>query len=216
MSTKVKTAPPQAQAQVIHAQFKQAFNLTVALRHACNTDSKCLPYSNLVELLYPLSEQLSNLDVVCVHTRWSGMANRMKRYSNVLVELLRGNQADVPPSDLTALLGPLLADLKLVKLAYAKMTSAHKAANSKPKDANQNDDEGKLADLLPVQEPPIRDGLVITAPQENILELIKASLADKPDDIWAKYQACLPANLTPEEVKIAHDSFMAVFKEYFI
>ena len=215
MSAKVKTAQPQSQAGVIHAQFKQAFNLTLAIYHACNTNDKRLPCYGLVELLYPLAEQLNKLDKICVRTRWSGMADRMSRYSNVLVVVLKNNQKDIPASYLTKLLGPLLADLKLVKLAYTKIASASKAANSKSADANRKAEEGELAEALPTQKPPIRDGHPIATPPENILELIKTSLAGKPDDIWAKDQAYLPTDLTPEEMKIEYDSFMAMFKEYF-
>ena len=102
---------------------------------------------------------------------------------------------------------------------YTKIESSRKAAqaaNSKPEDANQKYEEAEQAKQQSTQTHRIHDGLVITTPLENILELIEASLTGHPDDIWTEYQACLPADLTPEEVKIAYDSFMVMLEEHFI
>lgn len=84
MSAKVNTAQTQSQTRVIHAQFKQALNHTLAIYHACNTDDERLACCGLVELLYPLAERLIKLDVICVNTRWSGMAHRISLYSNLI------------------------------------------------------------------------------------------------------------------------------------
>ena len=203
--------------QVIRAQFKQAFNLAFALHHACNTNSNCRPYSKLVVLLYPLAEQLNELDVICGPTHWSKITHRMRRYSSALVELLIGNQTSAQPHSLRALLIPLLTELKMVREVYTRVDSSRKAAqaaNSKPEDANQKLEEAELAKPQPTHTHRIRDGLVITTPPENMNDLIASSLTDKPDDIWTEYQACLPADLAPEEVKIAYDSFMAMLKEH--
>lgn len=208
-----------SQAQAIRAQFKLTYNLTFALYLACNTDCKCLPYSTFVELLYPLAEQLYELDVICGHTHWSKITHRMRRYSSVLVELLRGNQTSVHPHILRALLGPLLTELKMVKRVYTKIESSRKAAqaaNSKPEDANQKLEGAELAKQQPTQALRIRDGLVIITPPENMNDLMASSLTGKPDDIWKEYQACLPTDLAPEEVKIAYDSFMVMLEEHFI
>lgn len=205
------------QSQVIRAQFKQAFNLTIALHHACNTNCKCLPYSKLVELLYPLAEQLYELDVICGPTHWSKITHRMRSYSFLLVELLRGNQTRVHPHSLRALLIPLLTELKMVREVYTQVDSSLKAAqaaNSKPEDANQKLEGAELAKQQPTQALRIRGGLVIITPPENMNDLMASSLTGKPDDIWKEYQACLPTDLAPEEVKIAYDSFMAMLKEH--
>ncbi|MFN4322323.1 MAG: hypothetical protein ACK4E9_09950 [Aeromonas media] len=205
--------------QVIRAQFKQVFNLTLALKHASNTDGKCMPYFNFVILLYPLVEKIRELDVICSPTHWAKLTRRMCSYSLLLLELLKGNQTKVHPRMLGALLGPLMTELEMVKEVYTRLDSNRKAAqatNSKPKADNQKNEECELTESLPTQEPPIRDGLVFTTPQEKILELIVASLTGKQDDIWTKYQACLPSDLTPDEVKTANDTFKVMLKEHFI
>lgn len=58
--------------------------------------------------------------------------------------------------------------------------------------------------------------LEITEPPANIQELIEASMTGEPDDIWMEYQACLPSNLTREEIRIIHGSFMAMLEENFL
>lgn len=211
--------PPVSQDPVIRAQFEQVFNFTVALQHACNTADKCMPYFMLCELLRPLAEELQKLNVICDPTPLSETTHRMFGHLLLQMELFRTNQTNVHPRRLGVLLGPLLAELKKVVKLYTKADSNRKAAqaaNSKSKAVNQENDECELTEPLPTQEPPIRDGLLITTPSENILELIVASLTGKQDDIWTKYQACLPADLTSDEVKTANDSFMAMLKEHII
>ncbi|WP_404838046.1 hypothetical protein [Aeromonas media] len=191
-------------AQEIRAQFQDAFNLASALYRACNTDIKRLPYSKFVTLLYPLAEQLHHLNDICGPTHWSKFTHRMYRYSSVLVELLISNKTSGQSHSLRALLIPILTELKMVREVYAQVDSriAAKAANSNTEDANQKPEEAELVKPQPSQKQPIRDGLVSITPPENINDFIASGLTGKLEDIWTRYQAYMPTDLTPEEVKI--------------
>ena len=208
--------PTQAQAQVFKAQFKLALNYTTALCNTCKGNTNTYTYAELATLLNPLVDRLGMLGVLVDNTHVALFVGRMNCYVSMLKLVLMENNNSAKAYNLPVLLNPVLSGLKALIQEYE--VDSHKVASttsSQDKTAGQKEPGAELVEPLPTQEPPIRDGLVITTPPENILELIEASLTGNPDDICTEYQAGLPADLTQEEVEIAYDSFM-VMLEHFI
>lgn len=208
--------PTQAQAQVFKAQFKLTLNYTTALCNTCKGNTNTYTYTELAMLLNPLVDKLGMLGVLVDNTHVALFVGRMNCYVSVLkLVLMENNNNSAKAYNLAVLLNPVLSELKALIQEYE--VDPHKAASatsSQDKTTGQKEQGAELVEPLPTQEPPIRDGLVLTTPPESILDLIEASQSGKPDDLWTEYQARLPAGMTPEEVEAAHFSFMVMLDQY--